>query len=485
MKKINNIFSILLVAVCMTALFTACASDEGNYDYTQSNDLTISGLESSYTVEQFTSLSIHPNITGTQGFDSSNYDYVWYIYQVNGNGDIDTLSTEKDLDAEINLSPKDYDLIFQVKDKQTGVFYMQRTDVTVVNSYSNGLIILSNVDGYGNVAFVNSIDKVTENVFESVNGYKLGRNAVGAFYTGGDEVQRMVVITTDDGSVATDPIDFHEMFPFSEMFYFPMTPGRMTCLCRSEWGFNEHIIVDGYTFNRYISFVDTPFQKYGARVGGDYELAPFSFYEDNDPYFYDQKGKRFMYYNYSDLQPVLDADSPLFNPANMGMTMLWGRNFGVSGESHVRAVMQDASGNRFFIGGTKDVGYDMTTWESFYRLLPTHKQELTQEGAAQATTFAIGNNEPNFLYYAYGNKIACVSINTGNVIATYTLPQNIDYMEFNYYDNPEQLYVAVSDGSGSAKSGSVYVLEAASDGTLSEVKNYKNICGKVVDFEYK
>ena len=127
----------------------------------------------------------------------------------------------------------------------------------------------------------------------------------------------------------------------------------------------------------------------------------------------------------------------------------------------------------------------MTTWESFYRLLPTHKQALTQEGATQAVTFAIGINEPNFLYYAYGNKIVCVSANTGNVITTYTMPQNVDYMEFNYYDNPEQLYVAVSDGSGNSKSGSVYVLEAASDGTLSEVKNYKNICGKVVDFEYK
>lgn len=485
MKKIKNIFSLCLVAVCMTALFTACASDEGNYDYTQSNDLTISGLESSYTVEQFTSLSIHPNITGTQGFDSSNYDYVWYIYQVNGNGDIDTLSTEKDLDAEINLSPKDYDLIFQVKDKQTGVFYMQRTDVTVVNSYSNGLIILSNVDGYGNVAFVNSIDKVTEDVFESVNGYKLGRNAVGAFYTGGDEVQRMVVITTDEGSVATDPIDFHEMMDFSEMFYFPSTPGRLGCLCRSSWGYDEHLIMDGSHYQRRIIFTDSPFPMFGARTGGDYDLAPFSFYEDNDIYFYDKKYQRFLYYNYSSLEPVLDSDSPLFNPANVGMDMLWGRNFVVSDDSYVRAVMQDAAGQRYIIGGTKDISYDYDTWESYYRLVPTHKQELNHEGAAQATCFAMGINEPNFLYYAYGNKIMCVSANTGNVITTYTLPQNIDYMEFNYYDNPELLYVAVSDGSGSAKSGSVYVLEAGSDGTLSEVKNYKNICGKVVDFEYK
>ena len=41
MKKIKHIFSFFLVAVSLMALFTACASDEGNYDYTQSNDLTV------------------------------------------------------------------------------------------------------------------------------------------------------------------------------------------------------------------------------------------------------------------------------------------------------------------------------------------------------------------------------------------------------------------------------------------------------------
>lgn len=485
MKKTKNIFSLALVTVCLTVFFTACASDEGNYDYTKSNDLTITGLESSYTVEQFNSLSIHPSITGTQGFDSSNYEYVWYIYQISGTADPDTLSNEKDLDAVINLSPKEYNLVFQAKDKQTGVFYMARTDVTVVNSYSNGLIVLSNVDGYANVAFVNSIDKVTEDVFESVNGYKAGRNAAGIFYLGGEEVQGMVVISTDEGSIATDPIDFHVMMPFSDMFYFPSTPGRITCLCRSSRGYDEHIVVDGSNYSRRIVFTDSPFPLFGARTGGDYELAPFSFYEDNKIYYYDQKHQRFMYNNYSTLEPVLDSDSPLFNPANTGMKMLWGRNFVVSGESHVRAVMQDAGGNKFIIGGTKDVSYDMTTWESFYRLLPTHRQALNHEGVAQATCYAISSNEPNFLYYAYGNKIICVSANTGNIISTYTLPQNVDYMEFNYYDHPELLYVAVSDGSGNAKSGSIYYLEAGADGALKEVKSFSNICGKVVDMVTK
>lgn len=45
--------------------------------------------------------------------------------------------------------------------------------------------------------------------------------------------------------------------------------------------------------------------------------------------------------------------------------------------------------------------------------------------------------------------------------------------------------IGISDGSGTAKSGSIVVLEMSTDGSLKEVTRYKNVCGKVVDFEYK
>ena len=70
----------------------------------------------------------------------------------------------------------------------------------------------------------------------------------------------------------------------------------------------------------------------------------------------------------------------------------------------------------------------------------------------------------------------------GNVI---TLDQPIDRIEFNEADNPELLYVAVSDGSETTDSGSIYFFEMASDGSLTEKARFENVCGKVVDFEYK
>ena len=46
-----------------------------------------------------------------------------------------------------------------------------------------------------------------------------------------------------------------------------------------------------------------------------------------------------------------------------------------------------------------------------------------------------------------------------------------------------KMYVGASNGSKSANSGSVYVLRMSTNGQLSLEKSYKNICGKIVDFE--
>lgn len=129
------------------------------------------------------------------------------------------------------------------------------------------------------------------------------------------------------------------MMDFSEMFYFAPDPCVMECLCKNMYGFDEYVIINGRVYNRYLSFVEDMFVKYDPQVKGDYEAAPFSIYESNDPFFYDQKGKRFIYNNYGAMISVEPA-SGVFNPAEMEATMVYGAAF----EDNVRAVMEDADG---------------------------------------------------------------------------------------------------------------------------------------------
>ncbi len=482
MKKIKYGW-ILGVAMLLA---TACADDNGNYDYSELNQLTISGIESNYTAEQFEPFQISTRIDGTLGYKENDYDYLWYIYVVNGLNSPDTLSYEKDLNVKLNMSPGEYDLVYTVTNKETGVFAQYRSEVLIVNSFSKGLAVLSNVNGDANIAFVNAVGSVTENAYQTVNGQTAGKNPKGIFFVGaGGSVQPMVVISTEEGSIATRPTDFSYMMDFKDMFYFPSSPGIVQAHCRSDWGYDEYLVVDGGIYNRKIGFAESLYPKFLVRVKGNYSMAPFSLYEGNDAYFYDETIGSFWYERYG-LKQIASVSDGVFNPADMKAKMIWGRSFEMADGSAVRAVMQDENNLRFVISGKKANERDPNTYKKQYKVKPTSKIVLNHEGADKANCFTISSNEPDFLYYAYDNKIVCVSCITGNTLATYTVEGgNIDHMEFDYDESPNLLYVGVSNGSGAAKSGSVYYLERQSGGGLKKVAHYQNICGKVVDFQFK
>ena len=162
MKKI---YLLLCFVACLLA---SCLEDKGNDLYIELNDVTIGKIRDT-TVEQFTRLKIEPEITTRSGeFKAEDYTYLWYMYTTYGMSSLtsaDTLSLEKNLDTEITCIPGDYSLVFKVMDKETGITYTTEyaTSVTVINSYSKGMMALSSEDGEASVTFVNTVGTVTEN----------------------------------------------------------------------------------------------------------------------------------------------------------------------------------------------------------------------------------------------------------------------------------------------------------------------------------
>lgn len=474
MKRICFIMGWVWAVLC-----GACTEDKGNYDYMLLNNPTIGGLEKKYLAEQFSALKIPVEVTVPGSFEANRYDYLWYCWRVNNAADPDTLSHEKDLNVELAIAPGNYLLRFLVKDRETELFYSAETELDVVNSVSKGVMVLSEVEGNAAVTFINIAGTVTENAYRKVNGTGAGTSPRGIFYIGGGEyVKGMIAISTGEGTRLVEPLDFSDMLDFSDLFYFSPTPGRMECLCKCSWEYDEYVIVDGKVYNRRISFVDNFFQKYDPYVKGDYEAAPFSMYEADDAFFYDRKGKRFMYDDYGTMIPVL-AVTGAFNPADMKADMLYGAAF----EEQVRAVMEEANGSRYAIMAQKKVEWSDDYEEKYIQVIPLRRQPLT----GSATCYAVSAKENNFLYCASGNRITCIGMETGNALAEYTITGGgtIDYMEFDRAENPERLYVGVSDGSGSAQSGSIYYLNMNSDGSLEKEAYFEKVCGKVVDFEYK
>lgn len=476
-----------LFIIAAAALFAACASDDGNYDYHEVNDLTISGMESSYEVEQFTNLTIKPQISGTLSYNESDYDFAWYVYQFNSTMVPDTLSHEKDLNVDISLTPSsNYALVLQIDDKVTGRRTIQRADLTVVNSYSKGLAILSDVDGMAQVSFINSIGHITEDAYQAVNGRPVGRGPLGIYLLGrGGNTGQYIAIATEDSTVCCDNIDFSYAKNFQDMFYFPSSPGRLQAVLEAAYPFTEVVIVDGGVYQRSIySFDGEMYLNYGTKVKGSGSLAPFDFYKDNtQPFFYDTERKCFVYDYYGSSIEDLSSGygNEYWDATDVGMDMIWGGCVNDNDDqAHVYGIMQDTDGKRYIIYGIKGWSYDLETYASWYYITPQGKREISGDFAS-ASIFAVSSLDPNYIYYASGSTIKCVSVITGNAISEYSLDANIDCMMFDPSDNTK-LYVGTSNGSRSANSGSVYVLQMASDGQLTEQDSYKNICGKVVSF---
>lgn len=488
MKKIYCILCFIACAFC------ACLEDKGNDIYTELNDVTIGKFKDTI-VEQFTRLKIIPEITVKNGnFNPEAYEYLWHMYFMYGSGNptkSDTLSFEKDLDVEITGIPGDHHLFLEITDKETGVKYLSKGGIiTVINSYSKGMLALSSVNSEANVTFVNLVGSVVEDAYQKVNGRVAGKNPTGIRYMSSmiSSAEKMVVIMTDDeqGGTVVKPLDMSYVMDFKDMFYFIPDVVKPQSFGTYDYTWFDYVNNNGTIYRRANN--ESGYPKYGVPVKADYEkIAPFDFFYSSTAgraYFYDQGKQRFI-----SMKTPLQLDEIItlqgiegeFNPDSVGMQMVWGGLFGSSfAMNNGRAVMEDETGERYTL--SFEVGIDKDKQPVF---TPQTKLQLSHAGARQTQTFTT-SQKANFLYYGYDNKIACVSFSTGNLLNVYEVQGgNVDYIECDLKGNINQMWVGISDGTGAKNSGTIVVLEMSTDGSLKEVARYKNVCGRVVDFEYK
>lgn len=144
MKKL---FLYILIAFALGS----CYKDKGNYDYVDINVVDISGVDSMYTVNYGSILSIKPtlNFSKDDGSDTSAYSYMWMasLYSNGHTDDVDTLSRSRDLEARITLTSGKYNMIYRVTDKKTGVTFQKSFLATVITSVYEGWMLLSEVNG--------------------------------------------------------------------------------------------------------------------------------------------------------------------------------------------------------------------------------------------------------------------------------------------------------------------------------------------------
>ena len=172
MKKL-----LAYVQVLVLPFLLSCSEDDGNYDYRAINDVTISGIEESYTALNGTDkLEISPVISTSFG-DDSHLTYEWKVQAVNS-PDLNhraVVGTEKNLSWEVQVPyTGEWALVLRVTDTETGVVTLASTKVKVTTRTGNGILLIGeNLEGKSQVDFISIAGDtlVMKNVMNEGTGF--------------------------------------------------------------------------------------------------------------------------------------------------------------------------------------------------------------------------------------------------------------------------------------------------------------------------
>lgn len=183
----------LVLAAC---LVTACYDDKGNYDYVALNEISVdtAGISTTYTLEQYDSLHIVPELRFTQGpIPEEKLAYKWVIFTdnfANAESEMEVLSTEKELHMQVTQSAKteSYAIIYYVTHLDDNTVWQQKYTLIVQPSVVSGIVALHTLDGQSDIDYIattNAVPGVVENkwlkniLFSTVGRKPFGKSRFG------------------------------------------------------------------------------------------------------------------------------------------------------------------------------------------------------------------------------------------------------------------------------------------------------------------
>ena len=495
MKKTVYILAFALLPALM--LPAGCTKDKGSYDYREIVTAEIGALPSRLAVERFSNIRIEPQIVFSDpSITFDEFDYIWFTDPDTYYGDYKLLSQERILDVQITSTIGDHYLGFRVINKETGVYNDAATSFMVTNENGVGYMLLSSINGDAELTFVSENGKIIRDVFETVNGYKIGKNPLKLHLSQNTyQGNYFVWILCDDaaagGGVVLDPLTFNMFRRYEDMFMFK--PDRIKPQVVASEGavmMYEVTVNDGVLYSRQDAYYSlTEPIEFTVPVGGNYYVDDFIFCWGLGYFFaYDKIGQRFLRYNHAQSLVYQDISDPgegaAFDPRDVGMDMLAGYMCGTTDAKYAgRTIMKDSNGDVHLLS------FVATEVSMNGDIVPDRIFNVGDHiGINQANVFAI-KSEGEFAYYSIDNQIHMSSFLTGlyRGVMYDQMPAGltIDCMRVDRKFGRNELWVAASNGSESADSGSFFIFDVSSDGTLTKKAEYLNCCGKVVDILFK
>lgn len=149
---------LLLLMIAFTCMVVSCYDDKGSYNYTDVNEVEIDELGDGYSVIfKKDTLKIVPKVSFTMdSLTPDRYEYEWKavpgLTNKNPGG---VIGTERDLVYFTELYPGSYSLYLKIRDKQTGLLWMNSTPLSVRTEVALGFLLIGeDPDGYVNVDMI-------------------------------------------------------------------------------------------------------------------------------------------------------------------------------------------------------------------------------------------------------------------------------------------------------------------------------------------
>lgn len=476
-------YSKILLALGVVLLAASCVEDKGNYDYEPVEavkPLEISGVEDA-VYEMAGQVSITPGIkkyTGEQ-IDDADYDFVWYVYSGRSTtlSQVDTLARTRNVTFTASFPiDVDHTLVFEVKDKRTGIFERAKATIKTASDFSRGFFVLKDEKDMTDLDIVKPDGTVVPDVLSATNGERMEGRAKKIYFV------PKYLYKKDDGTAGTDKKAHHV---FTEKDFRTFDAADMTCLKTFDEEFfyapevkkPQGIISGWQAWMGQFNYLGTVLMNDGrmhaiADMGGvhfsefDYQRSVpdveggIDFYPGYILWAWGWYGYALMYdqtestFYFGDMSATAIAKAPegtssQVSPHNMNAEMLWMQQI------HDYTSMAVQGQGWALMKGKSDGKYNLVKLSYMYGSYPISRissiaasrklvgAEVREPyiGSSETIWFGHGNQ---LWYYQYTNNDES---STEKAIYTFGEGETVTHIS-HFQDQPTMLVVCTSTGSG-------------------------------------
>lgn len=511
--KNNIIIGSLLVVIL---LVTGCYKDKSNDSFIPVNQIGITDPKSEGVITIFPGeiLKLKPELTLSMQEKKDKLDFSWTLYNSNGNISLASprtvIANEYELNYEITPDVftlgEPYVLRLKVTDKDSGVSSYITYRISIGNKYGNGLLVLEDKNGVGDLSFVFPDNSVEHNLYTSRNATALvnPKKLEIATYSISEDISppgKRLYILADGGSQEYNYLTMVKKFDYGYLFY--LAPGiqkpQMMNWVSKETGPSKLANL-GVSVNNGKAHTNLVGGFPGVKKWGDaalnpsgnlnYSLAPYVVGGPNvDAMFYDNTSKRFYSVIAFSNTPAAgsltafppNASTDAFDLNNVGMDMLFLDS--ADQVNQYNAIMKSAD-NQAYLLRFKTENTSTATPN-----LTIEKKGMNAPGILNFTA-AAGSTNTGHIYYGNANVLSRYETGSNTVVERFTFPAGenitaVKYAKFTYQDAAPIKLARLMVATWNGTEGKLYYFTLSQLGALGAYTNTLTGFNKIVDIAYK